>query len=69
MFMRMWADAVEAMEEKAMKYDVEGNLLKGYGLAALSGFIDGALNTCIWLGIAVFISMIETMISNKKNDN
>lgn len=66
MYMRMWADAVEAMEEKAMKYDVEGNLLKGYGLAALSGFIDGALNACTCLGIGVSIAMIGKMISNKK---
>ena len=68
MFMRMWADAVEAMEEKAMKYDDEGKTLKSYGLAALSGLIDGSLNGCIWLGIAVCISMIKTMISNKKNN-
>lgn len=68
MFMRMWADAVEAMEEKAMEYDDEGKTLKGYGLAALSGLIDGSLHACIWLGIAVCISMIKTMISNKKNN-
>lgn len=69
MFMRMWADAVEAMEEKAMEYDDEGKTLKGYGLAALSGLIDGSLNACTYLGIAMLITMIETMISNKKNDD
>lgn len=68
MMMRNIADLIEEMEDTATEYIIDDKKLKGYGLAALSGFIDGALYGCTCIGIGLFALSIKAIICNKKNN-
>lgn len=68
MMMRSIADLIEEMEDTATECIVDDKKLKGYVLAALSGFIDGALYGCTCLGIGLFVLSINAIICNKKNN-
>lgn len=66
MYMSNITDLIDSMNDAAIEYIADDKKLKGYGLAALSGFIDGALYGCTCIGVGLTALTICSMISNKK---